>query len=108
MVWHELQTKTDFISFYKSDPFSPMKIGEPSCDVIVHRVNFKKALSKERHMKMMKSMYLAHRQYILYCDKRVHHDFQLRIFGPFEAENLARDTQLAFASPLIPAQGQDQ
>ncbi|MGI9351419.1 MAG: hypothetical protein ACR2O3_07635, partial [Rhizobiaceae bacterium] len=69
LVWHEIQTKTDFISFYKSDPFEPMKIKQTACEVIVHRVNFKKALSKSRHTKMLKSMYLAHRQYILYCDK---------------------------------------
>ncbi|MEM7214450.1 MAG: hypothetical protein AAF423_02815 [Pseudomonadota bacterium] len=101
MLWHEIQTKTDFISFYKSDPFKPMKIEEPACDVIVHRVNFKHALSEKRHKKMLKSMYLAHRQYILYCDRRVHHDFQLRIFGPFFADDLARNTQIAFDSPLV-------
>ncbi|MEM9279743.1 MAG: hypothetical protein AAGA76_14330, partial [Pseudomonadota bacterium] len=100
LLWHEIQTKTDFISFYKSDPFKPMKIEQTACEVIVHRINFKHALSKARHSKMLKSMYLAHRQYILYCDKRVHHDFQLRIFGPFFADELARDTKLAFESPL--------
>lgn len=106
IFWHEIQTKTDFISFYKSDPFVPMKIADPECEVIVHRVNFKKALSAERHRKMLKSMYLAHRQYILYCDRRVHHDFQLRVFGPFFADELAKDTNLALQSELIPAEGQ--
>ncbi|MEM9331969.1 MAG: hypothetical protein AAGA53_11625 [Pseudomonadota bacterium] len=101
LLWHEIQTKTDFISFYKSDPFKPMKIEQTACEVIVHRINFKHALSKARHSKMLKSMYLAHRQYILYCDKRVHHDFQLRIFGPFFADDLAKDTTLAFESPLL-------
>ncbi|MEO0328650.1 MAG: hypothetical protein AAF217_08640 [Pseudomonadota bacterium] len=101
LVWHEIQTKTDFISFYKSDPFEPMKIVETPCEVITHRVNFKKALSTERHKKMLKSMYLAHRQYILYCDQRVHHDFQLRVFGPFFADAMARDPELAFKSELI-------
>ncbi len=101
LVWHEIQTKTDFISFYKSEPFEPMGIVKTACETIVHRVNFKHALSKSRHKKMMKSMYLAHRQYILYCDRRVHHDFQLRVFGPFFADELARDTNLAINSPLI-------
>lgn len=100
LLWHEIQTKTDFISFYKSDPFEPMKIANTACDVIVHRVNFKKALSDKRHAKMKKSMYLAHRQYILYCDKRVHHDFQLRVFGPYSADELARDTDLALTNSL--------
>ena len=107
LVWHEIQTKSDFVSFYKSDPFTPMKIKPPQCEVIIHRVNFRKALSKERHAKMLKSMYLAHRQYILYCDRRVHHDFQLRVFGPFFADDLARDTDLALTSPLLPPQGQE-
>ena len=101
LVWHEIQTKTDFVSFYKSDPFAPMEVEPTGADVIVHRVNFKNALSKERHRKMKKSMYLAHRQYILYCDKRVHHDYQLRVFGPFFADDLARDQKHAFNSPLI-------
>ncbi|MEM8652435.1 MAG: hypothetical protein AAGF54_18035 [Pseudomonadota bacterium] len=89
LLWHEIQTKTDFISFYKSDPFKPLGIVEFAAELVVHRVNFKKALSKVRHKKMMRSMYLAHRQYILYCDKRVHHDFQLRCFGPLFAKDLA-------------------
>ncbi len=94
IVWHDIQTKTDFISFYKTEPFEPMKIVETVCEVVVSRVNFKHALSPERHAKMKKSMYLAHRQYILYSDKRVHHDFQLRVFGPFFADDLARDNSL--------------
>ncbi len=101
LLWHEIQTKTDFVSFYKSEPLEPIGIKNPNSEVLVHRVNFKKALSKDRHRKMMKSMYLAHRQYILYCDKPVHHDYQLRIFGPFFAADLARDANLALQSPLI-------
>ena len=102
LLWHEIQTKTDFISFYKTDPFEVLQLGKPACEVIVHRVNFKQALSASRHRKMLKSMYLAHRQYILYCDERVHHDFQLRVFGPFFADDLARDTKLALQSPFFP------
>ncbi len=101
IVWHEIQTKTDFISFYKTEPFTPMKIVETVSEVIVSRVNFKHALSFERHKKMKKSMYLAHRQYILYHDKRVHHDFQLRVFGPFFADDLARDEYLFDNNNLI-------
>ena len=101
LVWHEIQTKTDFISFYKTEPFEPMKIVQTTSEVIVHRVNFKHALSAERHAKMKKSMYLAHRQYILYCDKRVHHDFQLRVFGPFYSDEMARDAYLYENNDLI-------
>ena len=101
LVWHEIQTKTDFISFYKTEPFEPMSIVETVSEVIVSRVNFKHALTSERHAKMKKSMYLAHRQYILYCDKRVHHDFQLRVFGPFFADELARDPYLFENNDLI-------
>ena len=102
ILWHEIQTKTDFISFYKTEPFEPMKIVETVCDVIVSRVNFKHALSPQRHQKMKKSMYLAHRQYILYADKRTHHDFQLRVFGPFYADDLARNPTLFENNNLIP------
>ena len=78
-----------------------MKIVETVSEVFVSRVNFKQALSAERHAKMKKSMYLAHRQYILYHDKRVHHDFQLRVFGPFYADELARDEYLFENNDLI-------
>ena len=101
LTWHEIQTKTDFISFYKSDPFEPMGIMAYSATVLMHRVKFKTALSKSRYRKMMKSMYLAHRQYILYCDKRVHFDFQLRCFGPFKASDLAADDTLTTNSNLL-------
>ena len=94
LLWHEIQTKTDFISFYKSDPFDVLKLKNTQCDYEAHRVNFKQALSKTRHRKMLKSMYLAHRQYILYADKQVHFDFQLRCFGPYFSRDLARDTKI--------------
>ncbi len=98
LFWHEIQTKTDFVSFYKSDPFEPMGLEAPEERLVIDRVNFKNALSKQRHRKMKKSMYLAHRQYILYCDKPVHHDYQLRVFGPFYADELAQNNELAFES----------
>lgn len=98
MTWHEVQTKTDFVSFYKSDPFKEMEVTVPTVNLVIDRVNFKNALSQTRHRKMMKSMYLAHRQYILYCDKPVHHDYQLRVFGPFYADELAQNNELAFES----------
>ena len=101
LFWHEIQTKTDFVSFYKSDPFEPMKLKASPNQIAIDRVNFKNALSESRHRKMKKSMYLAHRQYILYCDKPVHHDFQLRVFGPFYADELARDHELALTSSLL-------
>lgn len=94
MLWHEIQTKTDFISFYKSDPFEVLGLKDTKCSYEAHRVNFKHALTKTRHRKMLKSMYLAHRQYILYADKQVHFDFQLRCFGPYFARDLARDTKI--------------
>lgn len=94
LLWHEIQTKTDFISFYKSDPFPVLGIEDTACEYHVHRVNFRRALSPQRLRKMRKSFYLAHRQYILYCDRRVHFDFQLRCFGPWFARDLARDTTL--------------
>ena len=97
--WHEIQTKTDFISFYKADPLEQLGITEPACGFRVHRVSFSKALSKARLRKMRKSMYLAHRQYILYADKRVPFDFQLRCFGPFFARDLAVDKNWVEAYP---------
>ncbi len=101
LLWHEIQTKTDFISFYKTDPFDVLGLKNTKCSYAAHRVNFKNALSKLRHRKMMKSMYLAHRQYILYADKRVHFDFQLRCFGPYFANDLARDINLIETHPDI-------
>jgi len=104
LLWHEIQTKTDFVSFYKSDPFEPMGIKDIAAEVILHRVNFKKALSKQRHRKMLKSMYLAHRQYILYCDRKVHHDFQLRVLGPHFADELARNIDLVITEQKAEAE----
>jgi len=102
LLWYEVQTRSDWISFYKSHPFEPMDIRDYEADLVVHRVNFKNALSHRRLSKMKNSMYLAHRQYILYADKRVHHDYQLRVFGPFFADQLAHNRALALQSPLMP------
>ena len=66
-------------------------------------MNYKKALTKKRHRKMRSSFYRAHRQYILYQDKRVHFDFQLRCFGPYLARELALDPDLI--EKTIPEKG---
>ncbi len=93
IFWHEIQTKTDFISFYKADPLEQLGITDPACGFQIHRVNFSRALDKVRLRKMRKSMYLAHRQYILYADKRVAFDFQFRCFGQFFARDLALNSK---------------
>jgi len=53
---------------------------------------------------MLKSMYLAHRQYILYCDRKVHHDFQLRVLGPHFADELARNIDLVITEQKAEAE----
>ena len=94
LFWHEIQTRLDCISFYKAHPFTPLGIDDYSCGFIYDRVNFSEAISTQRHKKMMSSFYRIHRQYILYSDKRVHFDFQIRCFGPFFARELAKNKTL--------------
>lgn len=90
LFWHEIQTKDDWIAFYKSDPFAPAGIKPPKKRYQVDRIRFKKGMAKSRYRSMRKSFYRTHRQYILYYDQRVAFDFVLRLFGPFEARSLAR------------------
>ena len=97
LFWHEIQTKVDIIAFYKSDPFEQMGITNMVAPYLIDRVNYKDAMEPKRYKKMKRSFYTTHRQYILYQDKRVHFDFMLRCFGPFNSKELALNQQLCEA-----------
>lgn len=98
LFWHEIQTKDDWIAFYKCDPFElPKKLpqfNKPSGNYKIDKIKFKDGMDKSRYKKMRSSFYTTHRQYILYYDKRVHFDYMLRLLGPFSAKNLALDNEL--------------
>lgn len=98
LFWHEIQTKDDWIAFYKCDPFELPKnlpqFNKPIGGYKIDKIKFKNGMNKSRYYKMRRSFYTTHRQYILYYDKRVHFDYMLRLFGPFSAKNLALDNEL--------------
>lgn len=89
LFWHEIQYKDDIIAFYKADPFETLRIDGIEAGVQIDRVNYKRAMDAARFRQMRTSFYRTHRQYILYQDVRVQFDYQLRLFGPFEARTLA-------------------
>ena len=89
LFWHEIQTKTDIIAFYKSDPFKVLGIGNIKSGLQIDRVNYKRAMASKRYRKMRRSQFETHRQYILYQDNRVPFDYMLRLFGPLDAKVLA-------------------
>jgi len=93
LFWHEIQTKDDWIAFYKSDPFEQKNIAKPESEYIISRIRFADGMAKKRYRAMRKSFYRTHRQYILYYDKRVPFDYMLRLFGPLDAKTLAQDKQ---------------
>lgn len=94
IFWHEIQTKDDWIAFYKCDPFELPQFNKPKGGYIIDRIKFKDGMDKQRYDKMRRSFYTTHRQYILYYDQRVHFDYMLRILGPFNAQNLAFNHEL--------------
>ncbi|MFK7901448.1 MAG: hypothetical protein AB8B49_01270 [Nitratireductor sp.] len=94
LFWHEIQTKNDWIAFYKSNPFEVSNTQEPMGGLAIERIKFKDGMDRKRYKKMSRSFYTTHRQYILYYDKRVHFDYMLRLFGPFGAKALAQDKEL--------------
>ena len=94
LFWHEVQTKDDWIAFYKCDPFKQVGMKDIKAKYIISRIRFSKAMKRERYKKMRKSFYVTHRQYILYYDKRVPFDYMIRLFGPFSAREIARDDGL--------------
>lgn len=94
LFWHEIQTKDDWIAFYKYDPFELPQFNAPKGDYLIDKIKFKDGMEKSRYKKMRRSFYTTHRQYILYYDKRVHFDYMLRLFGPFSAKSLALNKEL--------------
>lgn len=94
LFWHEIQTKDDWIAFYKYDPFELPQFNTPLGGYLINKIKFKDGMEKSRYKKMRRSFYTTHRQYILYYDKRVHFDYMLRLFGPFSAKSLALNNEL--------------
>lgn len=88
LFWHEIQTKDDWIAFYKSDPFAPLGIKASPERYKVDRIRFKTGMENRRYKKMRKSFYTTHRQYILYYDYPTGFDTHLRLFGPYLARDL--------------------
>jgi len=88
LFWHEIQTKDDFIAFYKAEPFKILGLNRPA-DFRLQRIRFSEGIGKKRYRAIRKSMYRTHRQYILHYDKRVLFDTMLRLFGPISARHLA-------------------
>jgi hypothetical protein len=82
VFWHEIQTKDDLIAFYKADPFAALGIAPLRAGLKIERIRFRDSMDKSRYRAMRKSFYRTHRQYILYQDKRVAHDYLNRLFGP--------------------------
>ena len=94
VFWHEIQTKDDWIAFYKSEPMAVLDI-TPACPVRVDRIRFSKGMEKKRYRSMRRSFYRTHRQYILYYDKRINFDYMLRLFGPFDLRDLAEEKDVS-------------
>jgi hypothetical protein len=88
LFWHEIQTKDDFIAFYKAEPFKILGLNRPA-EFRLQRIRFSEGIGKKRYRAIRKSMYRTHRQYILHYDKRVLFDTMLRLFGPISARSLA-------------------
>lgn len=89
LFWHEIQTKHDFIAFYKSNPFEVLGISNVAAQLRIDRPDYKRAISKQRFARIRRSFYETHRQYILYQDVRVSYDYMLRLFGPLDSRDLA-------------------
>ncbi len=95
LFWHEIQTKHDFIAFYKSNPFEVLAITDMVSELRIDRPDYKKAMNAKRFAKIRKSFYETHRQYILYQDVRVPYDYMLRLFGPLDTRELALNPALS-------------
>ena len=94
LFWHEFQSKDDLVSFYKADPIKILGVMEPRADYLIDRVRFKKALHHDRYLRIRKSFYRTHLQYVLPYDRPVYFDFAIRCIGPFSSRELAFDDKL--------------
>jgi len=94
LFWHEIQYKNDIIAFYKADPFEALGIEDIKAQVRIDRVDYKRAMEKKRFRTIRSSPYRLHRQYILNQDVRVPFDYQLKLFGPLPARDVAMQPEM--------------
>ncbi|MBX3579240.1 MAG: hypothetical protein KF723_18725 [Rhizobiaceae bacterium] len=79
--WLDVQSLTDPINFYKSDPARDLGIagGTPPNTI---RVRFRSQLSPQSYRAIRRDLFRTHRQYVYAVERRHHYSFHAMLCGP--------------------------
>lgn len=91
--WVEYQALEDVINFYKTDPFTEMKLESDRKEPfpIVEPVRIRKMLQSDFYNRIMRNYFRVHYQFIMANDRRYKYDFCMICFGPFLLSDTVRD-----------------
>jgi hypothetical protein len=96
--WVDVQSLTDPINFYGSDPKKALHIGAGKGPCIV-RVRFRKQLGEKTYRSIKYNLFRVHRQFVYASEKRTGYSFHAIVCGPQALSEIAANGGLAYRWP---------
>ncbi|MBZ9655334.1 hypothetical protein [Phyllobacterium lublinensis] len=87
-TWIDVQSLTDPMNFYKSDPVRDLHIQDAKSPVLV-RVRFRNQLRDEAYRAIRRNLFRVHRQFVFGVEKRTHYSWHAILCGPESFADIA-------------------
>jgi hypothetical protein len=87
-VWIDVQSLTDPMNFYQSDPVRDLKIKGEKSPILV-RVRFRNQLCDEAYKSIRRDFFRVHRQFVFGVEKRTHYSWHAILCGPEQFADVA-------------------
>ncbi|MBZ9604099.1 hypothetical protein [Phyllobacterium chamaecytisi] len=87
-VWIDVQSLTDPMNFYQSDPVRDLKIKDGKSPILV-RVRFRNQLCDEAYKSIRRDFFRVHRQFVFGVEKRTHYSWHAILCGPEQFADVA-------------------
>jgi hypothetical protein len=80
-IWIDVQSLTDPMNFYQSDPVRDLGIQSGTSPILV-RVRFRNQLCDEAYKAIKRDFFRVHRQFVFGVEKRTHYSWHAILCGP--------------------------
>ncbi len=98
-TWIDVQSLTDPMNFYKSDPVRNLKIAGGKSPVLV-RVRFRSQLCDDAYKAIRRNFFRVHRQFVFGVEKRTPYSWHAILCGPEPFADIAARGGLACDHPV--------
>ena len=103
-TWIDVQSLTDPMNFYKSNPVRDLHIPDARSPVLV-RVRFRNQLCDEAYKAIRRNLFRVHRQFVFGVERRTHYSWHAILCGPESFADIAKRGGLYCDRPMpaVPA-----